>query len=411
VKEAGGLAIIGTERHESRRVDRQLRGRAGRQGDPGSSQFFVSLEDNLMRLFGSDRIARLMDRMGLEEGEVIQHSMITKSIERAQRKVEENHFGTRKRLIEYDDVMNAQREVIYKRRRNALFGERLQIDINNMMRDVTDNIVAEATESQNFAEFELNLLRNFGMESPYTAEEFAAKRKEEISEELLDAVYKHYKEKSLRMATMAFPIIKDVYEKQAATYENITTPITDGMRTLHAVANLKKSYESQGRELVTVMEKGAILAMIDDAWKEHLREMDDLKTSVQNAVYEQKDPLLIYKFESFDLFKRMVDDSNKNMVSFLFRANLPGGEGQQIQNSRQQPRQAPQPKLQTQREEVGGGPQSQPQQQQQGPRPGTGMPQQAPQPVQQVVREGPKVGRNDPCPCGSGKKYKSCHGK
>lgn len=415
VKEAGGLAIIGTERHESRRVDRQLRGRAGRQGDPGSSQFFVSLEDNLMRLFGSDRIARLMDRMGLEEGEVIQHSMITKSIERAQRKVEENHFGTRKRLIEYDDVMNAQREVIYKRRRNALFGERLQIDINNMMRDVTDSIVTEAVETQNFEQFELDLLRNFGMESPVTQEVFATKKREELLDEILEAVHTHYKEKSGRMAAQAFPIIKQVYETQSAQYENITTPITDGMRTLHAVANLKKCYETQGKELVTVMEKGAILAMIDDAWKEHLREMDDLKTSVQNAVYEQKDPLLIYKFESFDLFKRMVDDTNKNMVSFLFRANLPSGDGQPIQDVRRRPTQTPQPKLQTQREEVGGGgPQHQPQQQG-GPRPG--MPQSGqsgssgPQPVQQVVREGPKVGRNDPCPCGSGKKYKACHGK
>lgn len=409
VKEAGGLAIIGTERHESRRVDRQLRGRAGRQGDPGSSQFFVSLEDNLMRLFGSDRIARLMDRMGLEEGEVIQHSMITKSIERAQRKVEENHFGTRKRLIEYDDVMNAQREVIYKRRRHALFGERLQIDINNMMRDVAENIVNEGVESQNYEQFELDLLRNFGMESPFTAETFAAKKREEVLEEVMSNVQAHYKEKSARMATQAFPIIKQVFENQGAQYENITTPITDGMRTLHAVANLKKCYESQGKELVTVMEKGAILAMIDDAWKEHLREMDDLKTSVQNAVYEQKDPLLIYKFESFDLFKQMVDDSNKNMVSFLFRANLPSGDGAPIQDVRRRPTQQAQPKLQTQRQEVGAGPM--PQQTQQGPRPGTGMPQQAPQPVQQVVREGPKVGRNDPCPCGSGKKYKNCHGK
>lgn len=412
VKEAGGLAIIGTERHESRRVDRQLRGRAGRQGDPGSSQFFVSLEDNLMRLFGSDRIARLMDRMGLEEGEVIQHSMITKSIERAQRKVEENHFGTRKRLIEYDDVMNAQREVIYKRRRNALFGERLQIDINNMMRDVADNIVSEAVETQNFEQFELDLLRNFGMESPIKENDFAGRKKEEVLDVVLEGVHEHYKEKSARMASQAFPVIKNVFENQGATYLNITTPITDGVRTLHAVANLQKCYDSQGKELVTVMEKGAILAMIDDAWKEHLREMDDLKTSVQNAVYEQKDPLLIYKFESFDLFKRMVDDSNKNMVSFLFRANLPSGEGN-VQNAQQVRRPAPQPKLQTQREEVGAGPQAPPQQQQQqgGPRPGTGMPQQAPQPVQQVIRETPKVGRNDLCPCGSGKKYKSCHGK
>jgi preprotein translocase subunit SecA len=413
VKEAGGLAIIGTERHESRRVDRQLRGRAGRQGDPGSSQFFVSLEDDLMRLFGSERIAKLMDRMGLEEGEVIQHSMITKSIERAQRKVEENHFGTRKRLIEYDDVMNAQREVIYKRRRHALFGERLQIDINNMIRDVAEHIVNEAVETQNFEQFELDLLRNFGLESPVTQEDFAAKKKEELNEIVMDAAAEQYKEKSLRMAGQAFPIIKEVFETQAATYENITTPITDGMRTLHAVANLKRCYETEGRELVTVMEKGAILAMIDDAWKEHLREMDDLKTSVQNAVYEQKDPLLIYKFESFDLFKRMVDDTNRNMVSFLFRANLPSGNAQnpQVQSAARKPVQQPQPKLQTQREEVNSAPQNQTPQNAQVNRGPGGMPQQAPQPVQQVVRQDPKIGRNDPCPCGSGKKFKSCHGK
>lgn len=413
VKEAGGLAIIGTERHESRRVDRQLRGRAGRQGDPGSSQFFVSLEDDLMRLFGSERIAKLMDRMGLEEGEVIQHSMITKSIERAQRKVEENHFGTRKRLIEYDDVMNAQREVIYKRRRHALFGERLQIDINNMIRDVAEHIVNEAVETQNFEQFELDLLRNFGLESPVTQDDFATKKKEELNEIVMDAATEHYKEKSARMAGQAFPIIKEVFETQSATYENITTPITDGMRTLQAVANLKRCYETQGRELVTVMEKGAILAMIDDAWKEHLREMDDLKTSVQNAVYEQKDPLLIYKFESFDLFKRMVDDTNRNMVSFLFRANLPSGNGQAppVQNAARKQVQQPQPKLQTQREEVNSAPQNQVPQNAQVNRGPGGMPQQAPQPVQQVVRQEPKVGRNDPCPCGSGKKFKSCHGK
>jgi preprotein translocase subunit SecA len=413
VKEAGGLAIIGTERHESRRVDRQLRGRAGRQGDPGSSQFFVSLEDDLMRLFGSERIAKLMDRMGLEEGEVIQHSMITKSIERAQRKVEENHFGTRKRLIEYDDVMNAQREVIYKRRRHALFGERLQIDINNMIRDVAEHVVNEAVESQNFEQFELDLLRNFGIETPVTQDEFSSKKKEELSDLVLHAAAEQYKEKSARMAGQAFPIIKEVYETQSATYENITTPITDGMRTLHAVANLKRCYETEGRELVTVMEKGAILAMIDDAWKEHLREMDDLKTSVQNAVYEQKDPLLIYKFESFDLFKRMVDDTNRNMVSFLFRANLPSGNGQAppVQNAARKPVQQAQPKLQTQREEVSSAPQNQAPQNAQVNRGPGGMPQQAPQPVQQVVRQEPKVGRNDPCPCGSGKKFKSCHGK
>lgn len=409
VKEAGGLAIIGTERHESRRVDRQLRGRAGRQGDPGSSQFFVSLEDDLMRLFGSDRIARLMDRMGLKEGEVIQHSMITKSIERAQRKVEENHFGTRKRLIEYDDVMNAQREVIYKRRRHALFGERLQIDIANMVNDVTELIVNTNHEGQNYAQFSMDMIRIFGMESPYSQEEFERGNPREIADRVYDLVLEHYKEKSEGLAARAFPVIKEVYETQSAQYENIVTPITDGIRTLQAVANLKRCYDTGGRELVLVFEKGAILAMIDDAWKEHLREMDDLKTSVQNAVYEQKDPLLIYKFESFDLFKRMVDETNREIISFLYKGNLPGSDGkQQIQEARQQPKQ-PQPKLQTTREEVGSGPQQQQQQSHQQGAPA--MPQQAPQPVQQVIRQDPKIGRNDPCPCGSGKKYKSCHGK
>ncbi|GAB4140233.1 MAG: preprotein translocase subunit SecA [Bacteroidia bacterium] len=398
VKEAGGLAIIGTERHESRRVDRQLRGRAGRQGDPGSSQFFVSLEDDLMRLFGSDRISRLMDRMGLKEGEVIQHSMITKSIERAQKKVEENNFGIRKRLIEYDDVMNAQREVIYKRRRHALYGERLQIDIMNMIHDVAEHAAGGAHEAQNYEEYELEMIRLFGMESPVTREEFAAMKTSDLVDKTSDAALQHYHEKSARMANMAWPTIKDVFETQSGRYENIVTPITDGIKTLQAVANLKRCYETNGRELVLTMEKGTILAMIDDAWKEHLREMDDLKTSVQNAVYEQKDPLLIYKFESFDLFKRMVTDTNKEIVSFLFRANLPqNNEEPQIQEVRQQPKQQ-QPKLQTQREEV-----TAPQQQQpQGPPPQ--------QKAEQVVRQEPKVGRNDPCPCGSGKKYKNCHG-
>ena len=404
VKEAGGLAIIGTERHESRRVDRQLRGRAGRQGDPGSSQFFVSLEDDLMRLFGSDRIARLMDRMGLEEGEVIQHSMISKSIERAQKKVEENHFGTRKRLIEYDDVMNAQREVIYKRRRHALFGERLALDIANMMQEVAESVCVNNHEQQNFAQFEMDLIRIFGVESPVDADEFSKIKPNELADKLFDAVKERYKEKSAALAARTFPTIKDVYENQGANYENIVTPITDGIKTLQCVANLKKCYETKGKELVLTFEKGAILAMIDDAWKEHLREMDDLKTSVQNAVYEQKDPLLIYKFESFDLFKRMVDETNRELVSFLFKAGLPNSDGgNQIQQARQQ---APvrQPKLQTTREEVGGGPQ-------QINSPGApNMPQQ-PQPVQQVIRDQPKIGRNDACPCGSGKKYKNCHGR
>jgi preprotein translocase subunit SecA len=402
VKEAGGLAIIGTERHDSRRVDRQLRGRAGRQGDPGSSQFFVSLEDDLMRLFGSERIAKLMDRMGLKEGEVIQHRMITNSIERAQRKVEENNFGTRKRLIEYDDVMNAQREVIYKRRRHALYGERLQIDISNMINDVADQIAA-AKDEGDFDQYRLELIRVFGIDSPVSLDEFNSLRAEALIEKTADAALQHYQEKGERMAAMSFPIIKNVYETQSGTYENIVTPVSDGIKTLQVVANLKRAYESGGRALILNMEKGTILAMIDDAWKEHLREMDDLKTNVQNAVYEQKDPLLIYKFESFELFKRMVSETNREIISFLMKAQLPSGgnmEEAAIQEERRKAQQA-QPKLQTTREEV-----SAPQQQQ-------GPPQAAQEPrkVETVVRQDPKIGRNDPCPCGSGKKYKNCHGQ
>jgi preprotein translocase subunit SecA len=401
VKEAGGLAIIGTERHDSRRVDRQLRGRAGRQGDPGSSQFFVSLEDDLMRLFGSERIAKLMDRMGLKEGEVIQHRMITNSIERAQRKVEENNFGTRKRLIEYDDVMNAQREVIYKRRRHALYGERLQIDISNMINDVADQIAA-AKDEGDFDQYRLELIRVFGIDSPVSLDEFNSLRAEALIEKTADAALQHYQEKGERMAAMSFPIIKNVYETQSGTYENIVTPVSDGIKTLQVVANLKRAYESGGRALILNMEKGTILAMIDDAWKEHLREMDDLKTNVQNAVYEQKDPLLIYKFESFELFKRMVSETNREIISFLMKAQLPSGgnmEEAAIQEERRKAQPA-QPKLQTTREEV-----SAPQQQ--GPPQAT----QEPRKVETVVRQDPKIGRNDPCPCGSGKKYKNCHGQ
>ncbi len=398
VKDAGGLAIIGTERHESRRVDRQLRGRAGRQGDPGTSQFFVSLEDNLMRLFGSDRISKMMDRFGIEEGEVIQHSMITKSIERAQRKVEENNFGIRKRLIEYDDVMNAQREVIYKKRRHALFGERLAIDIANTMFDVSENIVNEYHGVSDYEGFKLELIRAFSMEPPVSESDFLKLQPKDISEKVYHRALESYSLKSQLIAERSLPVIKDVYENQSASFENIVTPFTDGIRTLQVLVNLKKAYESKGKELVLGMEKGVILALIDDAWKEHLREMDDLKQSVQNAVYEQKDPLLIYKFESFELFKQMMAKTNKDISSFLTKANLPQDQENQVQQVNA-PRQQPQQKLQTSRNEA---PAASSQQQQQ--------PQER-QKVEQVVRHDPKIGRNDPCPCGSGKKYKSCHGK
>ncbi|HRG39392.1 MAG TPA: SEC-C metal-binding domain-containing protein, partial [Bacteroidia bacterium] len=395
VKDAGGLAIIGTERHESRRVDRQLRGRAGRQGDKGSSQFFASLEDDLMRLFGSERIAKMMDRMGIQEGEVIQHGMITKSIERAQKKVEENNFGIRKRLIEYDDVMNSQREVIYKKRRHALFGERLAVDIANSIYDTCDTIVNEYHTEKDFEGFNIEVLRVLAMEPPVAEEEFTKLNAQEITDRLYKQAEEFYTNKNNFIAEKAFPIMKEVYENQSQKFENIVTPLSDGIKTLQVVINLKRAYDTKGHELVLGLEKGTALAMIDDAWKEHLREMDELKTSVQNAVYEQKDPLLVYKFESFELFKRMVSEVNKEMVSFLLRANLPNED---VQNTVQQARvQAPRKEqVQTSRNE-----------------PGSPAALEAPEnkPKPQPVRAEQKIGRNDPCPCGSGKKYKNCHGQ
>jgi preprotein translocase subunit SecA len=338
VKKAGGLAIIGTERHDSRRVDRQLRGRAGRQGDPGSSQFYVSLEDNLMRLFGSERIAKMMDRMGLKEGEVIQHSMITKSIERAQKKVEENNFGIRKRLLEFDDVMNAQRDVVYTRRRHALYGERLQVDIVNMIYDTCSIIVEDNKSRNDFANFEYELILFSSTQSPFTKEQFEKKNEQELVEELFDEVYKHYQDKIERNAVAAFPVIKNVYETQGDQYERIVVPFTDGAKTIQVVTNLKDAYESEGKVLISDFEKNVSLAIIDDTWKEHLRKMDDLKTSVQNAQYEQKDPLLIYKFESFELFKKMLGNVNKEVLSFLLKGELPNQNPDQVSEAREQKR-------------------------------------------------------------------------
>ncbi|MCW3070230.1 MAG: Protein translocase subunit secA [Bacteroidetes bacterium] len=401
VKDAGGLAIIGTERHESRRVDRQLRGRAGRQGDPGSSQFFASLEDDLMRLFGSERIAKMMDRMGIEEGEVIQHSMITKSIERAQKKVEENHFGTRKRLIEYDDVMNSQREVIYKKRHHALFGERLAVDIANSIYDTCDTIVNEYHDVKDFENFNLEVLRVLATDSPVTEQEFLRMNAQEITERLYEKAESNYNQKNEFIAKKALPVIKDVYENQSQKFENIVTPITDGIKTLQVVINLKRAYETEGRELVLGAEKGTALAMIDDSWKEHLREMDELKTSVQNAVYEQKDPLIVYKFESFELFKQMMNNVNKEMISFLMRANLPNENANTMQQARVQAPQR-QEQVQTNRTEVSSSSSSSQNEQPQQP---------VQQKIQPVVRTEQKIGRNDACPCGSGKKYKNCHGQ
>jgi len=400
VKEAGGLAIIGTERHESRRVDRQLRGRSGRQGDPGSSQFFVSLEDNLMRLFGSDRIARLMDRMGHEEGEVIQHSMISRSIERAQKKVEENNFGIRKRLLEYDDVMNSQREVIYKKRRHALFGERLSLDLDTMRYDTSESIANAFGENRDFEEFKMELIRLFSMESPVSEQEFLKIKTEDLADKIYQAATSNYEFKRKMIAEKAFPVIKPLYENQGHAIENIVVPFADGMRQIQVVVGLQKAYETNCLEIVSGFERTVSLALIDDAWKEHLREMDELKTSVQNAVYEQKDPLLIYKFESFELFKKMVESVNRDVLAFLYKGFIAAQDSGSVKEARA-PQRADHSKLKTSHDEAPAA----------APSTAGGRPQpaQAPRP-QAPVRAEPKVGRNDPCPCGSGKKFKSCHG-
>jgi preprotein translocase subunit SecA len=335
VKKAGGLAIIGTERHDSRRVDRQLRGRAGRQGDVGSSQFYVSLEDNLMRLFGSERVAKVMDRIGLKEGEVIQHSMMTKSIERAQKKVEENNFGVRKRLLEYDDVMNAQREVVYKRRRHALHGERLKVDIANMMYDTCELVVEQNKLAGDFKNYEFELIRYFSISSPISEADFGKLTDREITGKTYKAVLDHYNDKIARNASEAFPIIKNVYENNNGQYLRIIVPFTDGIKSLNVVTDLEKAYTSQGKTLVTDFEKNITLAIVDEAWKKHLRKMDELKQSVQLAVHEQKDPLLIYKFEAFNLFKKMIDDVNKEVISFLFKGNLPSQNPSDIHEAKQ----------------------------------------------------------------------------
>ena len=391
VKEAGGLAIMGTERHESRRVDRQLRGRSGRQGDPGSSQFFVCLEDDLMRMFGSGRIAKIMDTMGIEEGEVIQHSMITKSIERAQKKVEENNFGIRKRLLEYDDVMNIQREAIYKKRHHALFGERLAVDIANMIYDVCEATAIDYQDTSDYAGLKLELLKDFAIEPPVSEEEFSSLSSDELTTRVYTATYKRYREKNESIAKRVYPVVKNVLENDTR-YENIAVPVTDGIKSIQAVANLKKAFEDKGKEVVLAIEKGVVLGMIDNAWKDHLREMDDLKQSVQNAAYEQKDPLLIYKFESFELFKAMMMKTNKEIISFLIKCDVPM-QADNVQEA-QMPRKLDRQRLKEERSDLLSQAHSNTQEKSR------------PQPVK--VEK--KVGRNDPCPCGSGKKFKNCHG-
>ncbi len=391
VKNAGGLAIIGTERHDSRRVDRQLRGRAGRQGDPGSSIFYVSLEDKLMRLFASDKIAGVVDKLGMEENEALEHSMLSSSIERAQKKVEENNFGIRKRLIEYDDVMNSQREVIYTKRHNALSGERVEIDVMNMMQD-TAQILAEKSEDLDYESFVELVMTSLSIDVNFDDEFYTKAGKKEMTEMLHKHMIETYERRMDTMLQRAYPIIREVYEKQSAIYQNIAIPISDGRKMLTLSVNLKKAYESEGKEIARSLSKSITLWQIDEKWKEHLRDMDDLKQSVQNATYEQKDPLLIYKFESFNLFSQMLEELNKGVLSFLLRAFIPLRDASDAREAApQQPKRSNMEQMTTSRTDLvtNGGEQK------------SKMP----------VHVEKQVGRNDPCPCGSGKKFKNCHGR
>jgi preprotein translocase subunit SecA len=404
VKEAGGLAIIATERHDSRRVDRQLRGRAGRQGDPGSSQFFVSLEDDLMRKFGSERIARLMDRMGLKEGEVITHSMVSKSIERAQKKVEENNFGMRKRLLEYDDVMNAQRKAIYKKRKNALFGERMDVDVDNMFYDTAENVVLSYWKGD-FEEFENELLRDLNIQSPVSKEEFSSVDQVTLTEKVYMAMVNHYNTKNDRIVALCWPQIKYVQENESHRYKTMAVPLTDGKRELQVGVQLEEAYAVEGGNIPKQLEKSIVLGIIDNEWKEHLREMDDLRSAVNNAQYEQKDPLLIYKLESFELFKSMLNRLNKEAVELLMKLDIEVDN--KIEASTQDIRQenqyakAQETSSSSTPEKIEGS---------------QGYQQAVQNSINQPAKQAPvvaeeKIGRNEACPCGSGKKYKQCHGK
>ena len=400
VREVGGLAIIGTERHESRRVDRQLRGRAGRQGDPGSSKFYVSLEDDLMRLFGSERIAGIMDRLGMKEGENIEHSLITKNIERAQKRVEQNNFGIRKRLLEYDDVMNSQREVIYAKRRNALYGDKLQLDIQNMLADTCEELVEIFREQKNYKEFNFELLRIFGLDTQIDETEFFAQKHEVLVDRLFNELVNHYHQKVDEMSALSFPVIQNVFMNQGSQFENISVPITDGLHHMQIPVNLKKAYETQAKEINRTFEKFASLYVIDNEWKEHLREMDELKQSSQNAVFEQKDPLLIYKLESFKLFNNMLSSVNKQTLGMLYKAFIPMDDPSEVKQA-VEIKNNDAGKLKTSRTDELGDANRRNQE----------AIQQSEIPKVQQVKGVVKIGRNDPCPCGSGKKYKSCHGK
>jgi preprotein translocase subunit SecA len=407
VKEAGGLAILGTERHESRRVDRQLRGRAGRQGDPGSSKFFVSLEDDLMRMFGSERIASLMDRMGYKEGEVIQHNMISKSIERAQKKVEENNFGIRKRLLEYDDVMNKQRTVIYGKRNHALFGERLALDLDNAFYSVAEGIINSFKEVDNYEEFKLSVIMNFGVDTTITKDELVKDDISVLANRLYYEAKDRYNQKNKLMNETTLPVIKNIRREQGAHIVNVAVPFTDGKKAMQAIAHLDKTIDSNGTELTNALERSITLALIDDAWKEHLRAMDDLRHSVQTAGYEQKDPLVIYKIEAFAAFKQMDDQVNKDIVSFLAHCHIPVEQNSQdTRIVEERIRKTDMSKMKQRREEfagAGAGPDYLSQE--------NDYIDPSETLKQEPVRVGPKVGRNDPCPCGSGKKYKNCHGR
>ena len=424
VKDAGGLAIIGTERHESRRVDRQLRGRAGRQGDPGSSVFFVSLEDDLRRLFASEKIANLMDKLGFKEGEVLEHSMLSKSVERAQKKVEENNFGIRKRLLEYDDVMNSQRNVIYTRRRHALMGERIGLDVLNTIYDTAIAIADQFADSLDYEGFKIELFKTFAMEPPFTEDEFKGMKADVLGEKLFESALATYKQRTERMAQVANPVIKQVYENQGATYENIMIPITDGKRMYNVSCNLKEAYETESKSIVKAFQKRTVLLTIDEAWKEHLREMDELRHSVQNASYEHKDPLLIYKLESYNLFKDMVDVMNRKTVAILMRGQIPVHTVTEEERKELEARRAAmQAQMAAQQAaaiqaaaearqrimiEKAKEEEHEDMSKYRAEKPGTDGESTA---TQEPVRAEKRVGRNDLCPCGSGKKYKNCHGQ
>ena len=412
VKEAGGLAIIGTERHESRRVDRQLRGRSGRQGDPGSSVFYISLEDHLMRLFASDRIASLMDRMGFKEGEVLENNMLSKSVEKAQKKVEENNFGIRKRLLEYDDVMNSQREVIYTRRRHALMGERIGMDVLNMLYDVTEGIVTRYKDGEDYEGFVAEMFSTLAVEVELTEEQFRKERESELVDVVFDEVYKTFKRRCDTIASVAYPVIHQVREEHGTQYERIVVPITDGRRVYNIAVNLEEADASEGKSIVKELEKSISLYTLDEAWKEHLREMDELRNSVQNASYENKDPLLIYKLESYELFKTMIDSMNRKASAILMRAHIQVAPPQEVEAAAAQKVEVKQAaperptdmsRYKTRKDDI--------EEQREAQRAAAAGAGQASQPKAEPVRAEPKIGRNDPCPCGSGKKFKNCHGR